>query len=261
MKPSFSETILKKIHEEKLQPFSRRHFVLQSLLKMVGGAVLAVLGIFLGSAAFSAIENNNIGTIFTMGWSGVPVAFVSLPWAAIGVTVFLVICFFTLFRKTHLVYRRPLLFGIIFVFVFAASSSVLLARTSLHDTVSRFSEERNIPLMRPFYRTMQRPMLRGGAVAGVVQSQDEENWVIDDEKNAKIYTIQIDSSTKVLDPAPEPGDPVMVLGEVVENTVKAKVIRVLQKSRGSFARPQKPVRPNNQPRDSMKENLPPRRNR
>ncbi len=173
-KEQLNKEILSQIKEGKVEMKSRWFFVLRTLLGILGVFLLSLCLIFLVSFILFGLRKSGVALAPGFGPQGFILFAMSLPWMLILITAAFLAVLEILIRKYSFVYKKPILYSLIGVFVATTLITLLLPSFSLHNSIFRAYQpevgdrEADMPPIGRFYRGFGMPhpsdLLRGVVV-------------------------------------------------------------------------------------------------
>lgn len=132
------------------------HFVLTALLALVGGIILLALLLYIVSFIVFLLRQSGAWAAPTFGWRGLYAFLSFLPGALLLLALVFVVVLELLVRRYAFAYRRPLLWSLGGIVLFALFGGLIVARTSLHARLSQYANTRRAPpFARGFYHRFE----------------------------------------------------------------------------------------------------------
>ena len=144
--------ILKKIKSGEVEMKPHWHFVLKSLLLLLGVIVTSLLVVYILSFILFFLRQSGIGFVPLYGFRGVIIFVMNSPWLLIASVGALVVVLQLLVKKYSFSFRQPLLYSLIGIVFLVLLSSYVLERTQFHHRLQGFATERGLPVFDSLYR-------------------------------------------------------------------------------------------------------------
>jgi hypothetical protein len=169
--------ILKKIKSGEVDMKPQWHFVLKSLLLVLGVITAALLIIYLLSFVLFALRQSGVGFIPIYGFRGLSMFIMNSPWLLIASAAGLVVVLQLLVHKYSFSYRQPLLYSTIGVIMLVLLGSFIIDQTQFQSRMRGFAENRNTPVFSSLYLGIDegRP---GNIIFGTITEMTEKGFVI-----------------------------------------------------------------------------------
>ncbi|MFA5954053.1 MAG: hypothetical protein WC817_00765 [Patescibacteria group bacterium] len=214
------DLVLQKIRLGEVAMRPRWHFVLKSALLMTGVVLLVLTILFVISLGFFVLHLSGVWFVPAFGWGGLGVFLRSLPWLLIGTALLFIGLLEALVRRYPLAYRRPLLYSAISVMVLVFLGGFLVALTPLHHRLLLSAERNELPFAGPLYRGFGGQRF-SDVHKGIVTEVADENFDIQTRRGSVIHVTVTSDTRFPFGLAVQPGDNVVVFGELFENTIQA----------------------------------------
>jgi hypothetical protein len=239
---SISEKVINRIKGGGVRMRPKIFFVLRTILIVFGAFSLTLLILFFVS--FIIFMMRASGTLFlpSFGIPGFKIFFVSLPWVLIFAT-FISIILVEIFAKSFaIVYRRPIVYSVVFIIVLVLLGGIIIERTRFHPSLFWQAQERRLPVMGGFYRSSNITRLQN-VHRGIISEITSNGFLIRKPDN-QILTIIVTPDTQFL-PGGEikEGEEVVVMGRREDDTVYAFGIRRIEDQFNMFMLEHRPSRP------------------
>ncbi len=144
------KSIIEKIKKGEIKMRPKWHFILKTLLVILGAVVACLFALFLVSFIFFSVR----------GARGPLPALFALPWILVFLSVILIVVLELLVRYFSFGYRRPILYTVLGIIIVVMLGSMLISRTRMHYFFLEREERGEFPIMRPLYHGFGRPELR-----------------------------------------------------------------------------------------------------
>lgn len=222
---SLKDSIMKGIHEGRVQMRPRWHFVLLSMLVVVGALVVFLTMIYALSLVVYLLHANGEWFAPSLGLRGWVSLIQSLPWLLFVLLLVFVLVLEVLVRRYAFVYKKPLVTSVLGIFAVVIAGGFLIGLTPLHSRMAHF--DRNGMLPPPLDGLYRQP--------SIGRSPDLFRGTIVSAGNGRILVHGGEGTTTVLlDPrtrlpygsAFSAGDLIIVIGDYVSTgTIHAFGIR------------------------------------
>lgn len=223
-KKSNIDHILESIKKGELKMRPKWHFVLKTVLLILGSVILALSIFYLVSLIIFGLRET--GVIFTPGFGvrGTILFLRSLPWLLILLVGIFLIILEILVRSYSFTYKTPLIYSAAVIVLIACIGGWVVARTPLHAVIMRRAPDFNIPFVGGGYRDIQHPMFKDVHV-GKIMIITPKGFNIQDPRN-EILMVIITPQTKIMRGIEfRTGDHVMIMGPRFESTIEAFGVR------------------------------------
>lgn len=202
----------------------RWQFVLRGLLLALGGVFLALVGMYLLSFIFFALYQTGASDALFLGPRGVRVFFTSLPWVLVALGVVFIVVLEVLMRRYTLAYRQPLLYSVLGILVVVLLGSATIGATDFHESLLSEARAQQLPLAGGLYRTFLTDP--EGIHAGGIATVEEDGFTLQTLRGDTLR-IRMTPDTRMPVRPIRVGARAVVLGDVVEGTVRAEAVRIV----------------------------------
>ncbi len=218
------DKILSAIRQGEIVMRPRWHFVLKTILAILGFIILSLVLIYLMSLIIFGLRETGIIFAPGLGLRGLIVFFQSLPWILIILVGIFLIVLELLVQKYSFAYRRPLLYSAFGIVAIVLATAWILTRTPLHFVIMRRVEYVHIPVVENLYRDIREPVWRNAEVGKIIfftqKGFDMEN------PKREVIIVSIGPGTRIMTHRKlEVGDRVMVVGPKSGRTIEAFGVR------------------------------------
>lgn len=176
--------VLEKIETGKINMRPRFYFMLQ----VVSLVVVALFTLLVSSLLISFIifSLNVSGKLFLFGFGtrGCWVFFALFPWSLLIVEIALVILLEWLIKKFKFGYRSSISRLVFAILLVSLGISIIINIISLHSTLLRLAEQRNLPFVGNYYRGIRRPPPGQEIFRGVVSDVSTSSFILNQKENA-----------------------------------------------------------------------------
>ncbi|MDO8489862.1 MAG: hypothetical protein Q7S47_00425 [bacterium] len=205
------------------------HFVLKALLAGLGGILLFLVTLYLGSFVFFMMQQTGVWEAPYFGLRGVHLFLTSLPWILIAVLALFWIVLEMLVRRYSFAYRQPLLYSVLGIFLFVVLLSYSVAVSPFHRAVSQISDR--LPFAHQFYRDYGHPQFRN-VHRGVIREVTQNGFILFTDRD-EVLTVVVTPRTRMSrNLSFVVGDRLYVFGDVVGNHFEPFGIRKLDEQGG-----------------------------
>ncbi len=229
-KKSIREYVIEavKCGDVKMRP--KWHFVVQAIIAIIGGIILALLVLFIASLIIFMLRQSGALFVPVFGLSGWLAFILALPWVLIFFCVALIIGFEILLRKYS--YKQPLVYSILGVAIITIVGGVALAQTSIHVRIGRFAQEKKIPLAAPLYRQSERDLddIHPGQIVQILNN----GFIMSDRRGSTTNVFITDDTRLPFDASFATSDLVIVFGGRATDTIEAIGIRRIEPGMGQM---------------------------
>lgn len=203
----------------------RWHFMLKAALTLTGSAIVLLAVLYLASFIIFILRQTGIWFAPGFGPRGWYAFLVSLPWILIFAVLTFIVILEILVRRYAFTYRRPMLYSVLGILFFTLAGGFVVAQTSLHGKLFRYTEEKRPPLITPFYRGNFEPRIHRNIHRGRVMSVHGGGFMIRN-RPGEVLGVDIASTTKLL-PGPGflEGDEVVIFGPKKAGKINAFGVR------------------------------------
>jgi len=153
------------------------------------------------------------------------VFFKSLPWLIIIFALLLFIVLEYLVKRYSFAYRKPIIVLLVLLVLFTVLGSSLIAKTTMHQRIASFGEQRGIPGAKQFYGAAQK-LPHDMRIGKITEVTDKNNFIIETRLSEQV-TVVISPETKIRDSEIIKEDNyIIVIGKSENGVVVAKGIRL-----------------------------------
>lgn len=243
---SVKNNILSAIESGKIMMRPRWHFVLRAALFLLGTILVALTLLYLSSFIFFSLHQSGAWFFPRLGFRGLGLFFISLPWLLILVGIIFIIVLEVLVKKYSFSYRKPLLYSTIGIIIFVLLGGFVIAKTSLHPGLFENARNNQLPFGGGLYRQFGNQRPPGNVALGTVIEIIGKGYKIEDPRGE---TVEVIINTETQFPAGRNiavDDNVIVLGQRQNSNITASVIRKIEEN--DFPRPPNFIRSIRPPR-------------
>lgn len=224
-KSIIGEKIIAAAKSGKLKMRPRWHFVLRAVLWLAGAVIAVLAALYFASLFLFINRETGIWLAPVFGWRGVLIFLASAPWLIILSVLVFALALEILVRRYEFTYRLPLLYSALAVLLVVFAGAALLARTPLHENLSRcprgdrllepahFAPEAS-PCGTGIYRDLGPRRFHDFYYGTVKNITDESFIIIITTRQREDFIVRINSQTRLPFGAQfEIGDELAVVGD------------------------------------------------
>jgi len=226
-KHSIKSSVLEKIKADKAHMKPHWHFVLKTVLTAISAAIAGLALLYLASFIVFMLHTTGVWFMPVFGFRGLNVFFASLPWMLILMCVVFVVVLELLAKHYAFTYQKPLLYSMGIIVLLTVVGSFAIMQTGMHEGFFRRAQDGNIPLVGPFYQQFCMQNFEH-VYPGIIMELTGEGFIMSGHRG-KIFKVMIVPETRFplgIDFAEN--DPVVVLGDRDDVTIRAYGIRKLE---------------------------------
>ena len=211
--------VINKIKKEQIKMRPKIYFILRTLLISLITLLVTLFILYLISFIIFNLRASGIWFLPKFGFGVIGLFFRSLPWLLILTAVILIIVLEIFVKRFSFAYRRPILYSILGIIIFAILGSFLIAQTPLHSGLFWKARQGKLPMMGRFYQDFGMPK-HSNVHCGTVSSTTDNGFYLETPRG-EILTIVIVSSNI------NKSDRVVILGKRDNGIVRAfKIHRI-----------------------------------
>jgi hypothetical protein len=219
------DAVLKKIQEGKVHMQPRWHFVLRTVLYAVGTALAALVAVYLMSFVLFILHRTGLLFAPGLGVRGLTFFITASPWLLFGLVGVFLFVLYLLVRHYAFSYRRPLVYSIVGVALFAGIGASAIYAMEVHERIEAFAERNKVPGMAPMYRAFgnKHP---DGVTLGVITERIDSGFMMETGVDEEVRVL-VNERTKVPRRMSryDIDDAVLVFGDREGDTITAFGIR------------------------------------
>ena len=228
---SIKEKVLERIKKGEVKMRPKIYFLLKTIL--VTFALLALLFLVLFLISFISFYLRLTGLwylpIFHPKFFWLYLKF--LPWLLIIFCLILILIVEILAKRFSFVWRKPIIYSLLAIILFALIGGLLFEKTGLHSHFFFQTKEGRMPLMAPVYRQFGRPPV-SDLNRGIVEEITEKGFKM------RIFGNQLlevnFANNNISFPEIKEGDSVVVVGKKEDGTIKAFGVKKINDSLREF---------------------------
>lgn len=222
---SIKNEILKAIEKGKVKMKPRWHFVLRAALLVVGAILLSLAILYLISFIFFVLHQTGIWFAPRLGFRGLGIFFMSLPWLLILVAMIFIIMLELIFKQNTFTYKKPLLYSTIGLVIFVLLGGLLISKTPFHRGLFDRARDNRLPFGGAIYREFGINRPPENFAIGMVTETNDFGYIIRDPREDIIRIIVNDQTEFPAGRDVIVNDHIMVIGQRNSNEVTAQLIR------------------------------------
>ena len=223
-KPSIANKIIHQIKDDKIKMRPRIYFILKSAAIALGIFFVALFILYLISFIIFALRANGVWYLPCFGLRGIGASFMMLPWLLILVAVILIIILEIFVKHFAFAYRKPVLYSILFVVMFAISGSFAVDRIGLQSGLFKRAEQGRLPVAGKIYSDLgkgkNKDMRRG-----IVSEITDYGFLIKTRNNDTLEIIVTPETRFPFAADIEENDTIIVFGKQDNGSVRALGVR------------------------------------
>lgn len=218
--------ILEKIKKGKVEMKPKSHFVLKTIIYVLGIIFSFLFTIFLASFIIFSLKISGAWHFPAFGFRGLGVFLVAFPWLLLIFAIIFVVILEIFAKRFSVVYRKPLIYSILIIVIIVLLVSLVIGKTSMHSKLFRGAQEGRLPIMGPMYKGRFVDPLRNACIGEVIDVTDN-GFEVKTVKGESIGVIISSETYLPSDEKIEEGELIMVMGERKNSTIKAfKIIKI-----------------------------------
>lgn len=221
---SIQDKISEAIKKGEVAMKPRWHFAMKSTLALVGATLLVLALIHVVSLGLFVIQQNGTWFAPSFGFSGIGVFATSLPWMIIILVLIFVVLLEFIVKHYRFAYRRPLLYSVLTIIVFAAIGGIAVAKTPLHQRLEEQAHAGQLPIAGRIYKSFEKRKpthIHSGTVDQITDTGFGMETRFEEKLEVIINTQTKMPRQKIL----KPGQNVVIMGKRTENKIHAKGVR------------------------------------
>jgi hypothetical protein len=219
---SMKNSILSSIEKGSVKMRPRWEFILRAVGMYLGLLVLAIGALYAISFVVFMLRQSGIFSAYSLGFNGFLTMLGSLSWFVLVVAVaFAILLVFTI-RKYSFGYAWPFLYLAIGTIVIVLIGGVIIGDTSLHQQLQ--TVENHLPLAGGFYQK-EFDNLPQNFTVGRITAVTSSGYTMEDSRYGQV-TIIISPQTQLPAEQLKVGERIFVLGQRVNNTVRATAVSI-----------------------------------
>ena len=218
--------ILEKIKSGKVKMKSRSYFMLETAAIIFGIIFILGLAVFLSSAIHFFLHASGLWMLPGLGFAGLKIFFLNLPWDLIAVMLISGIGLSILIKQISSAYRQPIIYWLAAVFAVIFSLSIIFVQYPLHQKLRALSGNKNVPLISGFYQFHGQPPCADSLVGEIASTTEYGFIVAPPNEQDKEYNIIVSPKTNFPDGRKiKKGETILIIGNKKEKNIKAMGIK------------------------------------
>lgn len=151
-KHSLRDAVISKIKSGEAHMKPKWHFVLNTVLAVVGIVLVVLVLLYIASFIVFAMRQTGVWFVPSFGFRGIWLFISSVPWVLVLLGIIFIAVLELLVRHYSFAYRKPLLYSVIGIFGLVIIGTIILMQTELHQGFYRHAQEGDLPIAGPLYR-------------------------------------------------------------------------------------------------------------
>ena len=224
MTNSIHDKVVKAIENGQVKMRPKWRFVARAVLLAAAAVLTALALIYLVSFAVFTLRQTGTWLAPGFGPRGFLVLLRSTPWLIVTLALFFIFLLETLMKQYAFTYRKPLLYSVIAVIVFAILGSAIVDRTPLHHGLRERARMHQLPVAGGLYRGygMMRP---GGFEAGRIMEKITTGLRVQSPRGELVNVIVTPETKLPTGSEIAVGDDIVIIGEREYGSIRAAAIR------------------------------------
>ena len=211
------------IEEGKAIMRPRWYFVIQGVLAVLGGVLIALVLLYLISFIVFTLKQNGVGFVPAFGPRGWLSFARNLPWLMILFSLLFIGLLELFVRRYAFSYRRPALYSALGIICLAVVGGFFLAQTELHPRVIQYSFTHHLPVGEAWYQRIENERFND-IFRGIIVATTSSGFII--EARLGTSSVVVGPTTRLIPmDTPMPGSGVIILGDVNDEAIHATGIR------------------------------------
>lgn len=211
------------------------YFILKAVLVTLMILLVAFFILFLVSFILFNLRASGVWFLPQFGFPALGIFLKSLPWLLILMAIILVVVLEILVKRFSFSYRRPILYSILSIIIFALIGSFFISKTHLHPDFFWRAQEKKLPMMGGFYRGFGMPKL-GEVHYGIVTEVADNGFYLEMPEGEVLTVLATSTVHFPTGQVLKKDDRVIVLGRRDDGTVQALKIRKIDEQFEIFER-------------------------
>ena len=232
---SISDKIFNKIKKEQIKMRPKIYFILRAILVALMTILVAFFILFLVSFILFNLRASGAWFVPRFGFGAMGIFIKSLPWLFILIALILIVVLEILVKRFSFAYRRPILYSVLAIIIFALLGSFAISRTHLHPDFFWKAQERRLPMMGGFYRGFGMPKL-GKVHYGIVTDMTDNGFYLETSQGEILTVLATSTIRSPMGPNIKKDDRVVVLGKQDDGTVQSFGVRRIDEQFEIFQR-------------------------
>ena len=230
---TIQENILKAIEAGKVHMRPRWHFVLQAVLYVLGGILIVLASIFVGSFILFMLHQNGAWFAMAFGGPGIKELFTTLPILLILFAIVFIIVLPILVRRSAVAYGKPTLYTVVGIIILVGAGSLLVERSHIHNGLYQQAQDDNLPVAGRFYIQFGAAPANNTTPGRIIKILDHSFFIKD--PNGQVFEVMINHQTRLPYGSDfDVNDKVVVLGTRNGNVIVATGVREFEPDERMF---------------------------
>lgn len=221
-------TILNKIKEGKVAMRPRWHFVLKSVLLLVGIALLTLSLLYIMSFVLFILGEAGVMFVPGFGIYGIIVFLSSSVWLLVFLALVFIVALEILVQKYSFSFKKPLLYTVLTIVGVVMFGSYLIAQTPMHKRLQQSADRDELPLMGLMYSGIG-PKSHPSVHRGIITELKEDGFVLLESDDPELMVIISENTRLPRETLFEVDEEVLVLGSREGLVIHANGVRLFQK--------------------------------
>jgi hypothetical protein len=235
-----SEEIIAKIKTKGVKMHPRIYFIVKTIFLALTVAGFSLMVLYF--ASFTVFSMRASGTWFMpkFGFPGIKIFLSSLPLLPISMVIILIIVLEIISKRFNFIYRRPIIYSLLVISIFAIAGGFLLEKMPFHSSIFLKAQRENMPGIGNFYRNSgAHPRKETGF--GVVILVTDNGFLIQSPDSQTTTIITTKETRLPPDESITEGDIIVILGKPENGTIKAFEIHEIKENFNFFPPPPPPL--------------------
>ena len=219
--------VLDKIEKGELKKHSKLYFVFKSFVYGLGLVLVITFSVVIGSFIIFFLRASGLLFLPKFGFSGLKIFLFSFPWFLALVVLTLILLIGWLVKKSPVVYRKPLLYSILAIFILILFSSFLFERTRFHTALFKRAQDYKLPVIGSAYRGCCLKQIKNTYI-GEVTELAENGFYFKTRKGQDFNVIFSKNTRFPFGKDIKVGDLLIVMGERQNSKILASGVRKIE---------------------------------
>ncbi len=149
---NLKNNILNKIKSGEVDMKPHWHFVLKSLLLILGIIVAVLLTVYILSFIHFFLSQSGVGFLPLYGFRGVSLFVMDSPWLLVASVGGLIVVLHLLIQKYSFIFRQPLVYSLLAIIILVLFGSYAIEQTQFHSSMRELSQNQRGPVLKSFYK-------------------------------------------------------------------------------------------------------------
>ncbi len=225
---SISKKVFNKIKEDKIKMRPKIFFALKTFLFSLLTLLLIIFVIYLFSFLFFHLKMSGVWFLPKFGFSATGILIKSLPWLLILTVVVSVIILEIFIKRFSFAYRRPIIYSVIGIVLFALLSSFVIGKAQIHPNLFWQAQEKKLPMVGKIYRNFGMPKLPQ-VHYGIISEKLDNGFILENPQGEKI-TVSTELINQENMKEFKEGDNIIIIGKKDNNNIYSANIRKIEEN-------------------------------